>query len=218
MCDSYHLLNHWRHDAGMRRLGVPQSPPPEGPAARLDCARSTWASIVRNAPLHALQIESRRWGFHRHYPGDDRAQPFKRELFIADATQVTQLPSFRAGFAWRRCLIPMSSWSERQDTDGRKALVEVSLPERPVFAVAGLYEISHDIRTGMSVDTFVVLTVTPEVFLRGARHSTPLVLEEEDYLPWLDDLEAARHLVRSKTKDGVGRTQAIKSRRAQLFG
>lgn len=218
MCDRYHLLGLWRDDAEMRRLGLPQAPLPPGLGERIDCVRSTWAPIVRDDGLGALQVENRRWGFHRHYPATERRlQPAKRELFIADGAQVTRLPSFQPSFALRRCLVPMSSWSERPHAERKKELVEIFQPDRPVFAVAGLYETSQDIRTGLQVETFIILT-RPDPTSGSARHAVPLVLDERDYLPWLHDGHAAHRLARGDVHSGRHKAQVAKARMAEFFG
>jgi putative SOS response-associated peptidase YedK len=212
MCDRYHLASNWRDDALMRRLGVPPSPEPPG-TDRVECVRSTWAPILRNDDRDTLIPDQRRWGFHRHYPpAKHGAPPARRELFIADAQQVTRLPSFQAGFALRRCLVPMSAWSARPHGERKKALVEISLPERAVFAVAGLYETSQDIRTDLPVETFIILTTTPKAFLGSSKQAVPLVLADDDCLPWLNDGAAAHRLVRGIVDEDAYQARAAKPR------
>ncbi|VWX62831.1 hypothetical protein VARIO8X_60576 [Burkholderiales bacterium 8X] len=219
MSHRYRLDSSWFRDPDLRRIGVPDVLGEVGTGA-VDCLRSTWNPVVRsNEDGPGVQVEVRRWGFHRNYPqpGEPR-QKAKREHFIADGSQVTRLPSFKFAFAIRRCLIPISSWQERRQVGGKKAVVDFSIAERPVFAVAGLYETSNDIRTGEPIETYIMLAGPPRRGLGDEKLASPLVLAAADYLPWLEDRLAAQELARGGGQATEFVARPVKASIAEVFG
>ncbi|MDC0158107.1 SOS response-associated peptidase, partial [Verrucomicrobia bacterium] len=57
----------------------------------------------------------------------------------ARAETVGQKPVFRESFESKRCLVPADGFYEWQVTDGEKYPYFIHLPERPVFAMAGIW-------------------------------------------------------------------------------
>src|SRR4051794_17273871 len=83
----------------------------------------------RSAPvvLPGGKLEVMQWGFQH--------PTLKKVVFNARAETVAKNPLFRGAFKNHRCLLPASSFCER---DPGKRKYRISLPE-PVFAFAGLF-------------------------------------------------------------------------------
>jgi putative SOS response-associated peptidase YedK len=70
------------------------------------------------------------------------------KLFNARSETVTEKPSFRAVFKYRRCLIPADGFYEWQKVQGgAKQPFYFSMADNAVFAFAGLWESWNDIET-----------------------------------------------------------------------
>jgi putative SOS response-associated peptidase YedK len=66
-------------------------------------------------------------------------QPLKPKP--ANNTRADKLDSFmwRYSFAERRCLIPVTEFAEAEGEKGAKTRTWFSLPDEPVFAIAGIW-------------------------------------------------------------------------------
>jgi putative SOS response-associated peptidase YedK len=193
MCGRYRLKRHWEQDLlGKWRyiiekvdldavgLGVD----------RTDVRPTDLMPVIRAADEDSPMLEMRRWGFLRLMPGvpDKRTgkpKLVRKQLFNAKSETAAVLATFKQAFVGGRCLVPMSSWYEWPELPAGKQRVEISrLDKRTLFA-AGLVEVSKDFKTGQPVETFVVLTTTPNEFLGTVHDRAPLILQPEDYEPWL---------------------------------
>src|SRR5262245_39277300 len=61
-------------------------------------------------------------------------------MINARAETIAEKPSFRSAFKRRRCLVPASGYYEWVKTDSGKQPYLLLLPDRPVFAFAGIWE------------------------------------------------------------------------------
>jgi len=139
----------------------------------------------------------------RHPPGD-RAAPARRQLRVARwglvpsyakdtggaarrinarAETVTELPSFRAAVARRRCLVPADGWYEwaRRDGGGRQPYF-LTPADGSLLALAGLYEIWGEDR----LLTSSIITTAAVGELARVHDRMPLVLPPDRWAGWLD--------------------------------
>jgi hypothetical protein len=58
----------------------------------------------------------------------------------------------------------------------------------------------------------------PDTSTGSARHAIPLLLDEQDYLPWLNDGHTAHRLARGEAKLGGDQEQATEGGVAEFFG
>jgi putative SOS response-associated peptidase YedK len=103
------------------------------------------------------------------------------KLINARSETVTEKPSFRAAFKYRRCLIPADGFYEWQKVQGgAKQPFYFSMEGNAVFAFAGLWESWNDI------ETCTILTTSANSLLQSIHDRMPVILSPEDYRPWLD--------------------------------
>ncbi len=103
------------------------------------------------------------------------------KLINARSETVTEKPSFRAAFKYRRCLIPADGFYEWQKTQrGAKQPFYFSMAGNDVFAFAGLWESWNDI------ETCTILTTAANSLLQPIHDRMPVILSSEDYGRWLD--------------------------------
>jgi putative SOS response-associated peptidase YedK len=103
------------------------------------------------------------------------------KLINARSETVTEKPSFRAAFKYRRCLIPADGFYEWQKTQrGAKQPFYFSMAGNAVLAFAGLWESWNDI------ETCTILTTEANGLLQPIHDRMPVILNPEDYGRWLD--------------------------------
>ena len=84
-----------------------------------------------------------------------------RKPINARAESVASLPTFRAGYANRRCIVPVESFFEWRAIKGARAKqpYAVAMKDRAPFAIAGLWENWRHPQSGEWICTFAIITV-----------------------------------------------------------
>jgi putative SOS response-associated peptidase YedK len=88
-------------------------------------------------------VRAMTWGFPLVLKGK-QGQPLKPKP--VNNARTDKLDSFfwRHSFAERRCLIPLTGWAEAEGAKGRMTRTWLSLPDRPLFAAAGVWRDSAE--------------------------------------------------------------------------
>ncbi|WP_067923720.1 SOS response-associated peptidase [Alicyclobacillus shizuokensis] len=90
---------------------------------------------------------------------------------------------FRSLVPKKRCIVPVDSFYEwRRNT---KQPLRIQLERRPVFALAGIYDVWHS-KDGQKVSSFAIVTCSPNVFMLGIHDRMPVILDEDGVNLWLD--------------------------------
>ncbi|MEL7041808.1 MAG: SOS response-associated peptidase [Pseudomonadota bacterium] len=160
--------------------------PPE-PAYNI--APTQIAPIVRiamedeNVPAGARHLAPAAWGL---VPSWWR-KPLKEKTFStfnARSETVATSNTFRGSFRHKRCLVPASGFYEWTGPKGRKTPFAVGLRNRRWFCFAGLWD--RATIDGSQIDTFTILTTTPNDLMAGLHTRMPVILEPGDYQRWLN--------------------------------
>ena len=112
----------------------------------------------------------------------------------ARAETVQEKPLFRRSLAARRCLIPATAFYE-WDADKRK--YQFTLPEEPVFYMAGLF----DRRDGE--DCYCVLTTAANDSMKPVQNRMPLVVPKRQISAWLTNKDSALSMLAAQPPDFV---------------
>lgn len=137
------------------------------------------------------ELRSMAWGFPLVLTGA-RGQPLKPRP--VNNARADKLGSFmwRYSFAERRCLIPVSEFAEAEGPKGAKTRTWFSLPDEPVFAVAGLWRDTPEWGPAYSM----VMTEAC-IQIADVHDRMPVIVRREDWAGWLDGpADAARVLCR----------------------
>lgn len=187
MCGRYRLRRSWEQDLqGYLRLVIDKVDIEDTAlVAGSDEARPTdLMPIVRLDDDGNLTAELRHWGYIIQVDGKTldkttgRPKKLRRDVINAMSEKLTS-SMWKWSFKERRCLIPMTSWDEWPETGAGKQRVRVAMPTDPVFAAAGLYEMSTDPKSGAKVPVFTMCTVPPNEFLGTVHDGAPMVLLAE---------------------------------------
>ena len=136
------------------------------------------------------KLAALRWGL---VPARSDGPTNRAATFNARAETLSDKPSFRDSFARRRCLIPADGFFE---WDNQKQPVYFYMESRRPFAFAGLWDTWKGAET---IHSCAIITTTPNSLLRPLHDRMPVILDPEDYDPWLDprsDIGDVRRLLR----------------------
>lgn len=125
-----------------------------------------------------------RWGLIPHWTRelDRRARP----MFNARGETVDVKPMFRVPFAHRRCLIPASGFYEwTSDGSGKRVPMwirhlDASIP----IAFAGIWNRWQS--QEQAVESCSIITTAPNSLISPIHDRMPVILEPDEFGPWLD--------------------------------
>ncbi|MEB3210338.1 MAG: SOS response-associated peptidase [Leptolyngbyaceae bacterium] len=146
---------------------------------------------------HERRLLLASWGLLPHW-AKDMSIAFK--TFNARSETVTEKPSFRGAFKYRRCLIPVNGYYEWKRSGKAKQPYYFSRSEgnAPVV-LAGLFELWRDERL-----TCTVITTEANPMARDVHPRMPVVLEPDHWQQWLmGSPEDAHELLRPAAENAL---------------
>ncbi len=124
-----------------------------------------------------------RWGL---IPRWSRETKTSYKMFNARAETIDKKPAFRESFHQRRCLIPADGFYEWENTGGRKQPVRITIPGKPVFAFAGIWD-SWLAPNGEKINSCSIITTAASETFRAIHERMPVILDsEQEHRAWLD--------------------------------
>lgn len=145
-------------------------------------------NIAPGQPVLALcnddsgQARFLQWGL---IPSWSKDPLMGRKLINARAETLSEKPSFRGAYRYRRCLLPADAFFEwRRLENGKKQAVRFSLIHSPVFALAGLWE-SWQSGDGSEAQTCTIITTEPNALVAQVHNRMPVILPPEAWQTWL---------------------------------
>jgi putative SOS response-associated peptidase YedK len=125
-----------------------------------------------------------RWGLIPHGCTDPDGG---RKPINARAESVARLPTFRAAYAKRRCLVPVDCFFEWRAIKGDCARqpYAVAMKDRTPFAIAGLWENWRHPKSGGWIRTVAIITVPANELVAQIHDRMPLIVPKAAYERWL---------------------------------
>jgi putative SOS response-associated peptidase YedK len=135
------------------------------------------------------ELRSMVWGFPLALKGKS-GQPLRPKP--VNNTRADKFDSFmwRYSFAERRCLIPVTEFAEAEGEKGAKTRTWFSLPEEPLFAVAGIWRDTEEWGPAYSM----VMTEAC-IHVADVHDRMPVILRRQDWADWLDGAPDAAGLL-----------------------
>ena len=120
------------------------------------------------------------WGFPLVMKGK-QGQPLKPRP--VNNARSDKLDSFmwRYSFEERRCLIPLTAWAEAEGAKGAMTRTWLSLPDREVFAAAGIWRASDEWG-----DVYSMVMSDSCGPVADCHNRMPVILHDEDHAVWTD--------------------------------
>lgn len=159
---------------------------------RFNIAPTQQAPVVRVGKDGARELATLRWGL---VPSWAKDLAVGTRMINARSEGVEAKPAFRAAIRQRRCLVPATGFFEWKGAPGRKQPFAITLPDRPLFAFAGLWE-TWKPREGDGVETFTIITADANDSVAEIHDRMPVILPVEAEDAWLagEAIEACKLL------------------------
>jgi putative SOS response-associated peptidase YedK len=157
---------------------------------RYNVAPTQMAPIIRRRADGGREAAFARWGLVPAWADDPT---IGTSLINARSETVASKPTFRTAFAQRRCLVPISGFYEWRARPWGKQPHLIRRVDQEPFALAGLWEVwKHQ---GESVESFTILTTTPNALMEPLHDRMPVILDAGGMSRWLDPKSAAPELI-----------------------
>jgi putative SOS response-associated peptidase YedK len=139
--------------------------------------------IRHNHKTGERTLDLLRWGLIPHGCKDPSGG---RKPINARAESVASLPTFRAAYAKRRCIVPVESFFEWRAIKGARAKqpYAVAMKDRTPFGIAGLWENWRHPQSGEWIRTFAIITVPANALVGQIHDRMPLILPKSAYERW----------------------------------
>jgi len=130
-----------------------------------------------------------RWGLVPFWAKDAK---LGFSTFSARAEEAARKPAFREALEKRRCLVPANAFYEWQQVDAKtKQPFAIALKSGAPCAFAGLWD-SWQPPQGLPLETFTILTTSPNEIMKPIHNRMPVILEPGDYARWLSPGDQAK--------------------------
>ncbi len=127
-----------------------------------------------------------RWGLIPHWADDPK---IGYKMINARGETVHKLPSFRAAFRKRRCIIPAGGFFEWLRKEKEKQAFYIFRQDGAPLALAGLWEHWHSEEEGRDVESCAIITTSANTLVGRLHDRMPVILEPDDFRLWLDPQE-----------------------------
>lgn len=155
--------------------------------------------VIVERPETGREVAALRWGLVPRWSKPGEAKPVAP--FNARAESVASKPMFRNLFKKKRCLVPVNGYYEWKTVGGKKQPYLFTLPDEPMFSLAGLYDDTTDREDERAPwGSYTVITTTPNEFTGEFHSRMPVIIAREDEEEWLSpaetDVEPLERLLR----------------------
>jgi putative SOS response-associated peptidase YedK len=142
----------------------------------------------QDVPVITLEPEGNtiglmRWGFVPSWADDPK---IGYKMFNARIETIQEKPTFRSSFISRRCLVPASYFYEWKEEDGKKIPHCINVLNEKYFSMAGIFSHWTDKKTNIVLNTFSILTSSPNDDLSKIHDRMPVILKPEAESTWLE--------------------------------
>lgn len=165
----------------------PEDLPVFGPSYNI-APQSTQPVVRLSVDTDGRELAMMRWGLIPFWSRDAR---IAYSTINAKAESIATSPAFRDAFKHRRCLIPADGFYEWAKIDAKTRQPHaLGLKSGDLIAFAGLWETWKDKLTGQPLQTFTIITTSPNELVKPADGLTlhdrmPVIVRREDYQRWL---------------------------------
>jgi putative SOS response-associated peptidase YedK len=153
-------------------------------------APTTLQPVVRlNHETGDRELTRMRWGLIPFWAKNTR---IAYSTINARAETLASSPSFREALKRRRCLIPADAFYEWKTLDKKtKQPYAIALSNETLIGMAGLWDRWKDKATGVTLDTYTIITTDPNDLMEPFHDRMPAILDPRDYQRWLEPAEAS---------------------------
>ena len=148
---------------------------------RFNIAPTQQAPVIRATAEGAREAALLRWGLVPFWAKD---LAVGSKMINARCEGIEAKRAFRAAIQQRRCIVPAAGFYEWKGEPGHKQPFAITLPGRPVFGFAGLWERWKPVE-GDPVETFAIVTTDANEALAEVHDRMPVILPKDAEETWL---------------------------------
>jgi len=144
--------------------------------------------VVRLDPDVRRSLDLLLWGLVPYWAKDIK---IGARCINAMAETVASKPAFRDAFSrGQRCIVPVDAFYEWKKIGASKQPYAIVGADGLPLAMAGLWERWRDRAGGDTVQTFTIITTTPNELCGAIHDRMPVILPREKWAAWLGEREA----------------------------
>src|SRR5262249_46291541 len=129
---------------------------------------------------------------------------FGKRTINARAESLHTAPAFRSAYEARRCLVPANAFYEWSGAKGSRVKWRITLPDQPLFALAGLWEWWKERDSDAPpVHSYTIVTTDANAALAHIHDRMPVIIAPHDYARWLDPKQNVDDLLVPIAEDAV---------------
>ncbi len=161
------------------------SPPAISPRYNIAPSQEVTAVRMETGARHLALL---RWGLIPHWADDPK---IGYKMINARGETVHRLPSFRAAFRKRRCIIPAGGFFEWLQKGKEKQPFYIFRKDSAPLALAGLWERWRSEEEERDVESCAIITTSANSLVSRLHNRMPVILAPADFRLWLDPEEEA---------------------------
>ena len=170
------------------------------------------AKIIRSLdpanPSAGVELADARWWlipfFHKKGVKD-----WKPMCTNARAETVATTATFREPFKRRRCLVPATHFFEWTGEKGAKVMWKFTKANSDIFCFPGLWDRAET--ADGPIESFTILTCAPGADCSAYHNRQPVILEPEQWAPWLDLAADPPPILRAGEANTIAIERAVES-------
>lgn len=137
--------------------------------------------VVEDKTRH---LKVMRWGLIPFWAKD---QKIGYKLINARSETIFEKPMWKGAVTKHRCLVPANGFYEWKKLDGKdKQPFYIRPKDQELFAFAGITSSWTDKETGEVIDSYSIITTSPNKEMRKIHDRMPVILKPSDESHWLD--------------------------------
>ncbi|NUM78041.1 SOS response-associated peptidase [candidate division KSB1 bacterium] len=154
---------------------------------RYNIAPTQYAPVLILDDSGNKRLEMMRWGLIPHWAKD---ASIGNRMINARSETIHEKPVFKSPFQKKRCLVLADGFYEWQKTGKTKQPLRITLKNRQLFGMAGLWSRWKD-ANGKEIKTFTIITTTPNALMKKIHDRMPVIIPPELEDAWLqgEDLD-----------------------------
>lgn len=143
----------------------------------------------------ARVFEPFRWGLVPSWAKSVQAAS-RYALINARGEEIAAKRTYAEAFRRRRCVVPLSGFYEWKREGKTKRPFAIHLRDRPVMAVAGVWECWHPPGEVAPISSFAIVTTDANGFMADIHDRMPVILGDQDIAQWLDpEVQESDHVL-----------------------
>lgn len=154
---------------------------------RYNIAPTQYAPVLILDDSGNKRLEMMRWGLIPHWAKD---ASIGNRMINARSETIHEKPVFKSPFQKKRCLVLADGFYEWQKTGKTKQPLRITLKNRQLFGMAGLWSRWKD-ANGKEIKTFTIITTTPNALMKKIHDRMPVIIPPDLEDAWLqgEDLD-----------------------------